>query len=303
MSYLCEYCKKEYSSKSSLKTHQNTTKKCIEIQNRVNSENKEPLFKCEYCGNNFGSKKGQNSHILTCSIKLKLDSILEERENNLKKEFEKQYEERIKEIEQYYEYKLKEIENYYDHKLNNDVKIARLETMNEIYQNDHKSLIEIAKQPKNTISNTHNNNKILSLQTPLDFNIDHVRDLIESKYTLEHIFDGQKGIAKFALENLLKDNDGNLKYICTDPSRQVFKYKDTYGDLQKDLEARKLTNFLFDGGIKHKACDIIANFISNNNKDKNNFDLNNLFETGDKIRNMQNDNSIFKKELAAMTTV
>ena len=295
MSYLCEYCKKEYSSKSSLKTHQNTTKKCIEIQNRVKSENKEPLFACEYCGNNFVSKKAQNIHILTCSIKIKLDSIIELRENNLKKELEKIYEEKFKEIEKYYEYKLKEMENYYD------VKIARLETMNEIYQNDHKSLIEIAKQPKNSISNTHNNNKILSLQTPLDFNLDHIRDLIESKYTLEHIFDGQKGIAKFALENLLKDNDGNLKYICTDPSRQVFKYKDTYGDLQKDLEARKLTNFLFDGGIKHKACDIIASLI-NSNKETN-FDLNNLFETGDKIKNMQNDNSVFKKELAAMTTV
>ena len=31
-------------------------------------------------------------------------------------------------------------------------------------------------------------------------------------------------------------------YVCTDPSRQIFKYKDISGELKKDVEAKKLTN-------------------------------------------------------------
>jgi len=61
---------------------------------------------------------------------------------------------------------------------------------------------------------------------------------------------GQKGVAKFAYDTMLKDEEGKLKYICTDPSRQIFQYKNEEGEIQKDVKAKKLTKALLDGELK-----------------------------------------------------
>ena len=63
-------------------------------------------------------------------------------------------------------------------------------------------------------------------------------------YNLEYFLDGQKGVARFVVDNILKDEDNNLKYLCTDASRSTFKYKDKLGNIQKDYEAKRLTNYL-----------------------------------------------------------
>ncbi len=66
MSYECEFCNKNFSSKSSLNYHQKTVKYCLEIQkNKTLTEpkdNSEDFFKCEFCNKNFTIKKSLIRH-------------------------------------------------------------------------------------------------------------------------------------------------------------------------------------------------------------------------------------------------
>ena len=176
-----------------------------------------------------------------------------------------------------------------------------LKEINNIYKLDHDCIQNIAKQPKNIVNS---NNKILNIITPLDFTSKElIKNTINDNYKLDYIFSGQKGIAKFAFDHLLKDEEGNLKYVCTDPSRQIFKYKDESGEVRKDVEAKKLTNFLVEGGIKDKACGIMNEWWTEEtgmtNVDK--FEL--LVDKAESLKTIDSDNTEFKKELATMTTI
>jgi len=101
---------------------------------------------------------------------------------------------------------------------------------------------------------TNNNLNILS---SIDFNnLEKIKDLIENKLNANHVVDGQKGIAQFVVDSFLKDDNGNLLYKCTDTSRNIFKYKNREGEINKDVEAKKLISYIVDGGIKGKSVEI-----------------------------------------------
>ena len=151
---------------------------------------------------------------------------------------------------------------------------------------------------------TNNNNKILNITSTIDFNdSDKVKNIIQNNYSLEYFLDGQKGIADFALKNLLKDENGNLSYVCTDPSRQIFKYKDTTGSIHKDVEAKKLTEYLVDGGLNKKVIDVSSDWFidENGNIDTQKFQI--ALEKQQLMLNLKEDNNVFKKELVAKTSI
>jgi len=283
---ICEFCNKTYSSKSSLNNHQKTTKKCIEIQNKMskNKENKDNniiKFSCKYCNKNLTSKQNIKIHENSCSYKKEYENELKDIKNKCE-ELEKQNKNYLEEIQ-----KLREI----NAELKGELKNANRAT---------DCIYEIAKQPKN-ITNT-NNSKTLNITGTLDFNdIDKIKEIIDTKYNINHLLSGQKGFAHFAAQNLLKDEEGNYNYTCTDPSRQIFKFKNTKGEIEKDIEAKKLTNYLVEGGIKDKALDISLSWCQNEGKiDKEKFIF--ISEKQDSILNIKENNSEFKKELVSLVT-
>ena len=123
-------------------------------------------------------------------------------------------------------------------------RILKLETENDIYKNDHDFVKNLASQPKIT-TNNNNNNKIKVMNNFFD-NPEKVKQIVNDKLTQNHICDGQKGVAQFAYDTLLKDDDGNINYFCTDPSRSIFKFQNSDGETEKDVKAMKLTNMLLD---------------------------------------------------------
>jgi len=281
----CEYCKKGYTSKSVLVKHQKTTKKCLDIQKKLNVESVKVEYKCEYCYRFFTSKQTMQNH----------ESICVE-----KREF------KIEEL-------LKEIEDLKNINMKLQLTIAEL---NGELKNANKAsdcVYEIAKQPKsnnittnNSNSSTrtnNNNNKTLNITAAIDFSdIDRIREIIAEKFNINYFLDGQKGIAKFAVDNLLKDEDGNYKYNCTDPSRHVFKYKTPQGDLEKDIEAKKLTNYLVDGGIKGQAKDVSTKWYENDGViDHDRFNI--ACEKQVSILGITDNNAEFKKELVSLVSV
>ena len=198
----------------------------------------------------------------------------------------------------------KELENTLTEK---NLYIAKLESEMEYKNEDLKifknHVIDMAKQPKTTNNTTTNNNKILSINTPLNLNdTEHIKNLLETKYNINHVLEGQKGLAKFTVDNLLTDDDGNLKYKCTDPSRQVYKFIDESGEIQKDIDAKKITNYLGDGGLKSKTVGLASDWWTSEDGKQIPEKYQIIIEKANEITNVQNDNSKFKRELAAMTT-
>ncbi len=154
-----------------------------------------------------------------------------------------------------------------------------------------------------TTNTTTTTNNTLNITSSIDFNdVDKVKNIIEDKLNINYVIDGQKGIANFIKDNILTDDNGELIYVCTDPSRGVFKFKDTTGELKKDIEAKKLTTYILEGGIKKKSA-VIGNEWCKD--DTGEFDMKKftiLMVPQQSIMNLSQDNNILKRELAAITS-
>ncbi len=332
-SLICEYCNKTYSSISSLNNHKKTTKKCLDIQKNLNKIIVMTEFNCKYCNKVFTTKQNIKIHETNCRTK-KRDDIEEQKENyiELQKEIVKlndRHKLEIKNLNEKYELELKkykeqsekEIQKYIDK--NEDLDSLLKEYLNEIQklreviaglQGELKisnktveCVYEIAKQPKNitncgtNTNNTNNsNNKTLNITSSLDFkNIDKIKEIINEKYDINHFLSGQKGCAQFAAQHLLIDENGNYIYLCSDPSRYSFRYKNENGEIEKDLEAKKLTTYLVNGGIKEKAKIVSLDWCQNNGViDPDRFLI--VTEKQDSILNLKYNNNEFKRELAAI---
>ena len=90
MSFECEFCKKEFSTKSNLSLHKKTTKKCLKIQADLNNIIPVSKFSCEYCNKNFSIKHNYEVHKETCKEK---DTVKYEDIKNKYEELLKKYEE------------------------------------------------------------------------------------------------------------------------------------------------------------------------------------------------------------------
>ena len=274
----CEFCKKQLNSISSLNYHKKTNKKCLDIQNKKLQD--DIFSQCDFCSKTF-TIQTLKKHIKSCKNKKikedqEKDIIIEllKRENNDKTYLNEELKKEILSLRN---------------------TILKLQTENDIYIKDHELIQTIAKQPKN-------NNKIRIMNNFFD-NPEKIKQLVDEKLTQTHIIDGQKGVAQFAYDALLKDDDGNVNYFCTDPSRNIFKFQNNDGNIEKDIKANKLTNLLLDAGIKNKTSIIAPELWTKKDGsiDTNKFQFFN--PSANEIIMMQADNSIFRNELACLTSM
>ena len=247
-SFLCDFCKKIFTSKHILYTHQNSAKYCLEIQGRDNL-----AFECDYCKKSFRVKQTLNDHYYACKEKAKHEyaSIFQNENQILKNQFselkvsilqqKQEYEAKLLQQKQEYEAKLLQQKKEYEAKL-------------EKFENAVISVAEASKTPTityNTNSNNHvNNNQILNLSPEV------VEPILREKLTFDIAKQGQKGLASFVLNNMLKGPNGELKYKCKDTARQNFEYINKNGDVEKDVRAKKLSQALVDGGVERIAGEV-----------------------------------------------
>lgn len=157
-------------------------------------------------------------------------------------------------------------------------------------------------KPTTTTNNTTINNRILNMSV-LNFNDNNVKHIIDNKYNADVIAGGQKAVAKFATNYLLTDSEGNLNYVCTDVSRKIFKFKNDLGELEKDVNAKKLTNILSENGLFEKTSNISQQFWTNEDGSIDQGKFLSIIEKASEIKNIKEDNTIFKNELANMTSM
>lgn len=132
---------------------------------------------------------------------------------------------------------------------------------------------------------------------------ERMKDIINKELTESHVLDGQKGISKFVCESIIVDEHGNLNYICTDPSRDVYKFRNENGNLEKDLKAKKLTDALIKADLKIKSIEMAENFWTNEDGKVNK----NRYQTAQpmlqQILSLKSDNTNFRAELHNSTNV
>ena len=95
----------------------------------------------------------------------------------------------------------------------------------------------------------------------------------------------------------------NKNYICSDPSRQIFKFKNSEGNVEKDFKAIKLTNMLIDAGISSKSYEVAQTLWTN---EDGGIDANKFEQYGPshlEITELNMDNSVFRNKLAILTSL
>jgi hypothetical protein len=168
-------------------------------------------------------------------------------------------------------------------------------------------------RPTTTTNNTVNNK--FELNTfPSQKEIDRK---IESQFNDKYILDGMKGVAQFVFDHIVKLEDGSMAYACFDTSRQIFKYKDEYGNEIKDPKAVKLRKMIKPGLLKQSQtlldyfndeCDYLEKRKDNGQDiDCKEYNMMNTlrekaFEVGCELLNMEETNK-FSTELANLSCV
>jgi hypothetical protein len=266
----CDFCNKSFSNISNLRYHKKTNKKCQVIQNKDNKDEIESSFvNCEFCNKLF-TVQILKTHYKNCKKKSDFEI------NELRKLLISKDEE--------------------NNKLH--LRITELETQNKIYLQDRELVQKLAMQPKNTTTNNDNRINNNFFDDP-----ERIKRMINEKLNEDYVCDGQKGVAQFAYDTLLKDEDGNKNYICSDPSRHIFKFKNSDGNIEKDVKAIKLTNMLIDAGISSKSYAVAQTLWTKENGD---MDPNKFEQYGPsqlEITELNMDNSIFRNKLAVLTSL
>jgi len=250
-SHECNFCKQMFKSANIMSQHQKRTKYCLALQGKENKN-----FTCSYCDKSLVTNERLVTHIAVCKEKKKKDD--EEKDSNLKTTHKKEIKEILKKMEEKEKInteKLSEKDRYYTEqlaKLDEKLKekneyIEKLEAKLEKFED----AVIASKKPTNTTNNTNNN---IVVANTLNLNdTERFKSIIEEKLTKNVVCNGQRGLAKFAVENLLKDSEGKLMYKCVDPSRHNFEFTNSDGIVEKDVKAIKLKRALIGGNVIVKA--------------------------------------------------
>jgi hypothetical protein len=195
----CVYCKKSYSSTSSLLHHQRTTKVCLKIQEEKGVAKRQE-FDCQYCKKPLTSKYNLDNHLSVCKYKIKEDTkkdalILLEQHVSEKEKIASLFREKQEKLEKEILLKDQEIKLLKE-KLSKKEKSPRI-----INKNKH-------------ITITNNILNIYEVMSP-----EHVQDFFKKHYNLDTLLGGQKALARFVNDGFLKESQA---YLCGDRSRQKF---------------------------------------------------------------------------------
>ena len=303
--FKCAVCEKKLCTKQYLEIH---SRKC-----GIKETKEKDIFKCEYCEKMLSSKQNLTNHLSVCLEKK--DRELNELKDRIDSELKEQTEKELLELKELREFREKSNKEIFEKdkiiiKVNGQLENYKeqLEKQEEQIKDLQEKLDKIVNKaidrPTTVVSNTTTNNN-LNIMSSLDFNnTDRIKNAIENKLNVNHVVDGQKGLAKFMVDTILTDDDGNLLYVCTDSSRNIFKYKNSDGEINKDVEAKKLISFMVDAGIKVKSVDIARDWCKNGNENGN-VDITRygiMESPQEKIMKIEDDSCCFKRELASMTS-
>ena len=160
---------------------------------------------------------------------------------------------------------------------------------------------------KNTLTNntTHNYGSILSLTKEM------IEEIFQKNYTMEDLFESQKGLADFTTKHFLLGKDKPL-YLCTDKSRQRFVFTDKNQNETEDSNAFIIIKLMSKGFNKvdelyKEEMTILKRRLKRFIQDDNNTNiietkhqLEQLENVYKKIKNVDKDGDVYRKQLSKL---
>jgi hypothetical protein len=204
MSLTCQYCNKTLSSKSTLYHHQKKAKYCLRIQN-IQTD----LFKCEACMKTFTSRQSEQYHKERCIDYYNRNG---HNECNLK----------IKMLEQ---------------------QVKSLNVSNKELQDQLASLASEAIRSAKPNITKNTTTTYINMLVPLPAR-EQLSQLIQNGFERKYFVRGQIGLAEFINDSLVQDNENMYYLVCSDTARQVFRFKDQFGNVIKDPCMKQFTNMI-----------------------------------------------------------
>lgn len=287
----CQYCKKNYSSKSALNVHIKTSKTCINLRGDLANN----IYNCEYCEYTTTLNNSYIKHKEKC------------RHHQVKEEVKEE---------------VRKLSSIMDTKLmDKDEEIKRLNVKLTYKNREIMSLKEEVKEYKNHVlklserpttmmdQSTKTNDTYVNL-APLDLSIENITKKIQDNFTLDHI--SIKGVVQFLVDNLIGPVNGVPRYSCSDASRNMFKYKSIDGKINKDIKATNLIEAIKDP-IRDKSIELAGPEtqrlfkMSCDSQDADvsaltDIHLNDLSNGLFKVKYLGDNRTEFSKELATKTT-
>ena len=193
-------------------------------------------FLCNFCSKSFSSISSLNNHKNKANYCLKIQADLNRDKENDKN---RQYQDQIKKLEFELLTAHKEIEIYKMELLKKDELITKLSLEKSIVNNNN----TISNSNNTSTSSSSNSSKNFTIMNSLDLSDEKLR-LATDKYTIDHYNRTSEGMVQWCVDNLLKDENDKLTYICNDKNRRNFIYKSTSGEMISDPNANKLKSII-----------------------------------------------------------
>ena len=240
MSIKCEFCDSTVSSKYVLKNHLLTNKSCLNIRN-IEPSKKFICKGCEYMATD------QQKFSLHCESCKSYQILL------VKKEHKDEIKEKDltilnlkNQLDEHKNYYIEYIKLKVEHEKlteQHEKTIAKLEMkINQCDSFIQKLALEGAAKPTTTNNTVHNTirNQLSPTYTLDKLENKQLEKTMRDNYTEHDFFGGQKRLANFFFEKVIKTPDDKMLICCTDMSRKKFKILDLRGNLKEDIEARQL---------------------------------------------------------------
>jgi hypothetical protein len=271
-----------------LSTHQQTSKKCIKIQQEKNVQDiKVKLFLCSLCDKGLSSKRRLESHILKCKSK----KIIIKEEVKTFEEAEEA--EEAEEVE----------EDDIIKTLRNEIKILKdeMKKINTTIVNSSNTVnaVNAVNTVNNTVNNIVNNTTNNTTNNITINNIDfmsymteeRIREVFDKYYTIQMLLGSEQSLATFTVDNFLSGKDKPI-YLCPDKARNTFYFLDEKGKRFDDSNAQILINLIITYGF-----DSIRNSYTEHIKNFKHAKLEKLDNMFNKIMNLKNDNKNYINHL------
>jgi hypothetical protein len=208
------------------------------------------MLSCQHCKKSFPKKQNLQVHQQTAKYCLKIQEEQKQSQSNEVKELLKviQWKDNeLKQKEKELRQKEKDLKQKDEDLKQKDEDLKQKDE--DLREKDRilKDVINSASAPKTNI--TVNNNTKYHIGT-FDKSAEEINYVIDTEYTEKDFMRGQKGVAFFTYDKIIRDEEGKPTYYCTDTARGKFVYKNKDGILQTDLKLEALLKLIGDGIIK-----------------------------------------------------
>jgi hypothetical protein len=124
--------------------------------------------------------------------------------------------------------------------------ISKLERQNKELQDKLENLASKAIEQSKPSTTIHKSTNYYNFLTPMPAR-EQLSQMIQDGFNRKYFVRGQIGLAEFINDSLVKDDENSMYYlVCSDTARQVFRFKDKYGNVIKDPCMKQFTNMIIE---------------------------------------------------------